>query len=120
MDWLWQGIITSIVCFLLSKLFSFIKKCVLVYYHYEKSVATSKVVFNLFWKTYIYLFINSTVVCYILFHVDIESIPFIFLIVLLFTINNFFLFYSVDNARKSFAGKKANKSSDYKAKEIDK
>lgn len=119
MNWLWQGIITSFVCFLLSKFFSFIKKCLSAYYHYEKSISSSKVVFRLFWKTYFCVLINSTIMSYIVFNADINnSVPFSVFVVLIFVINNLFLFHSVDNVKNKFTRKETNKASNQKSKQV--
>lgn len=121
MIWLWQGIITSFVCYLLSKFFSFMKKCILSYYHYEKSISSSKVVFKLFWKTYFCVLINSLIMSYIIYHVDFKnSVPFGVFILLIFTANNLFLFYSVDNVKNKFTYKKKNKVTKQNSNQIQK
>lgn len=118
MEWLWQGIITSFVCFLLSKFFSFIKKCILSYYHYEKSISSSKIIFRLFWKTYFCVLINSIIMSYIIYFTDIKnSVPFGIFIISIFIINNLFLFHSVDSVKNKFTYKKTNKVSNQKAKQ---
>lgn len=112
MEWLWQGIITSFICFLLSNLFSFIKKCVLTYYFHDKSCSTSKTIFKLYWKSYFCILINSLIMNYIVYNVDIKrSMPFGILVLIIYSVNNLYLFYSIQNVKNKFTYKKPYKIS---------
>ncbi len=110
MDWLWQGIITTFVCYVLSKLFSYIKRGFLFYYHYEKKHSTSKTVFNLYWKGYICIFISQLSVCYMLWNWNNDNVNIsLFIASTLFCISNAYLFYSLSYAKNKFTYKKTKK-----------
>lgn len=121
MEWLWQGIITTFICSLLGNFFSYIKKCVLIYYRYEKSRSTSKTVYNLYWKGYICVFISQVSVCYMFWNFDNDDLKIpIAIASILFCISNIYLFYSLLDAKNKFTYKKTNNISQNNSNNIEK